>query len=42
MKNKELFDVLIVGAGPSGSNTAISYKNLNQVDRVHFLYLSYC
>ena len=29
MKNKEIFDVLIVGAGPSGSNTAISYKNLN-------------
>tara|TARA_Y100001949_G_scaffold38305_1_gene30699 strand:+ start:582 stop:1871 length:1290 start_codon:yes stop_codon:yes gene_type:complete len=29
MNNKEIFDVLIVGAGPSGSNTAISYKNLN-------------
>ena len=29
MKNEEIFDVLIVGAGPSGSNTAISYKNLN-------------
>ena len=29
MKNKEIFDVLIVGAGPSGANTAISYKNLN-------------
>ena len=29
MKNKKIFDVLIVGAGPSGSNTAISYKNLN-------------
>ena len=29
MNNEEIFDVLIVGAGPSGSNTAISYKNLN-------------
>ncbi len=29
MNNKKIFDVLIVGAGPSGSNTAISYKNLN-------------
>ena len=29
MKSSEIFDVLIVGAGPSGSNTAISYKNLN-------------
>ena len=29
MNNKEIFDVLIVGAGPSGSNTAISYKKLN-------------
>ena len=28
MKNKEIFDVLIVGAGPSGSNTAISYKTV--------------
>ena len=29
MKNEKIYDVLIVGAGPSGSNTAISYKNLN-------------
>ena len=29
MNNEKIYDVLIVGAGPSGSNTAISYKNLN-------------
>ena len=29
MKNEKIYDVLIVGAGPSGSNTAISFKNLN-------------
>ena len=29
MKNEKIYDVLIVGAGPSGSNTAISYKNMN-------------
>ena len=28
-KYTTLYDVLIVGAGPSGSNAAISYKNLN-------------
>ena len=37
MKNKEIFDVLIVGAGPSGSNTAISYKNLNPDLKVELL-----
>ena len=29
MKNKQFFDVVIIGAGPSGSNAAISYKKLN-------------
>ncbi len=29
MKNKQFFDVVIIGAGPSGSNEAISYKKLN-------------
>ena len=29
MKNEKIYDVLIVGAGPSGSNTAISFKNLD-------------
>ena len=29
MKNSETYDVLIVGAGPAGANTAISYKKLN-------------
>ena len=29
MKNKKFFDVVIIGAGPSGSNAAISYKKLN-------------
>ena len=29
MNNLKNFDVIIVGAGPAGSNTAISYKNLN-------------
>ena len=29
-KYTTLYDVLIIGAGPSGSNAAISYKNLNQ------------
>lgn len=28
-KYTTLYDVLIIGAGPSGSNAAISYKNLN-------------
>ena len=28
-KYSKLYDVLIIGAGPSGSNAAISYKNLN-------------
>ncbi len=28
------FDVLIVGAGPAGSNAAISYKELNPSLRV--------
>ena len=28
-KYTQLYDVLIIGAGPSGSNAAISYKNLN-------------
>ena len=34
MENKQFFDVVIVGAGPSGSNAAISYKNLNPELRV--------
>ncbi len=29
MINSKQYDVIIVGAGPAGSNTAISYKNLN-------------
>jgi len=29
MNNLKNYDVIIVGAGPAGSNTAISYKNLN-------------
>jgi len=29
MKNKKFFDVVIIGAGPSGSNAAISYRKLN-------------
>jgi len=29
MKSKKFFDVVIIGAGPSGSNAAISYKKLN-------------
>tara|TARA_Y100000748_G_scaffold110385_1_gene92406 strand:+ start:893 stop:2161 length:1269 start_codon:yes stop_codon:yes gene_type:complete len=29
MKHSETYDVLIVGAGPAGANTAISYKKLN-------------
>ena len=29
MNNEKIYDVLIVGAGPSGSNTAISFKNLD-------------
>ena len=29
MKNSKPYDVLIVGAGPAGANTAISYKKLN-------------
>lgn len=29
MKSKNFFDVVIIGAGPSGSNAAISYKKLN-------------
>ena len=29
MKNSKTYDVLIVGAGPAGANTAISYKKLN-------------
>lgn len=29
MKQVEIYDVIIVGAGPAGANTAISYKNLN-------------
>ena len=29
MKNKQFFDVVIIGAGPSGSNAEISYKKLN-------------
>ena len=42
MKNKYFYDVVIVGAGPSGSNAAISYKNLNPdlkvaiFDKAHF------
>tara|TARA_B100000886_G_scaffold297814_1_gene225682 strand:+ start:332 stop:1597 length:1266 start_codon:yes stop_codon:yes gene_type:complete len=28
-KNMELYDVLIIGGGPSGSNAAISYKKFN-------------
>ena len=28
-KYTELYDVLIIGAGPAGSNAAISYKKLN-------------
>ena len=28
-KYTDLYDVLIIGAGPAGSNAAISYKNLN-------------
>mgnify|MGYP001181708868 CR=1 FL=1 len=34
MKNKDFFDVVIIGAGPSGSNAAISYKKLNSELRV--------
>tara|TARA_B100000941_G_scaffold192443_1_gene138868 strand:- start:597 stop:1862 length:1266 start_codon:yes stop_codon:yes gene_type:complete len=33
-KNIELYDVLIIGGGPSGSNAAISYKKLNPALRV--------
>jgi len=29
MKHTETYDVVIVGAGPAGANTAISYKKLN-------------
>ena len=29
MKHSETYDVVIVGAGPAGANTAISYKKLN-------------
>ena len=29
MKQEETYDVIIVGAGPAGANTAISYKKLN-------------
>ena len=29
MNNLKIYDVIIVGAGPAGSNTAISYKNMN-------------
>ena len=29
MKQSETYDVVIVGAGPAGANTAISYKKLN-------------
>ena len=29
MNNSKIYDVIVVGAGPAGSNTAISYKNLN-------------
>ena len=29
MKHEEIYDVIIVGAGPAGANTAISYKKLN-------------
>ena len=29
MKQAETYDVVIVGAGPAGANTAISYKKLN-------------
>jgi len=29
MENKLFFDVVIIGAGPAGSNAAISYKKLN-------------
>ena len=42
MKNKYFYDVVIVGAGPSGSNAAISYKNFNPdlkvaiFDKAHF------
>ena len=28
MKQDEIYDVIIVGAGPAGANTAISYKKL--------------
>ena len=29
MNYSKIYDVIVVGAGPAGSNTAISYKNLN-------------
>ena len=33
-KYTDLYDVLIIGAGPAGSNAAISYKKLNPTLKV--------
>ena len=40
MKQAETYDVVIVGAGPAGANTAISYKKLNPELKVCLLYTS--